>query len=239
MSENQDLCGLFGKVPQQPDFVSHHLPRAFQDTWHAWLRSGIGVSQDHLQEDWQNVYLTSPVWRFALGPGVCGGAAVFGVLIPSIDEIGRCFPLAVAHAGDHAPWAAYLSDTAWFDAAEEVALAALSEHVRYSQLVERLEGLPLPDFEPLPAYRTAGNPDCVGRVVSLADGTEPRDAAMGLLDHAWGRLLGGYSLWWTSGSDYVEESFVITPGLPSAGQLTAFLDGEWRGRGWALARQGE
>src|SRR5690606_42162515 len=41
------------------------------------------------------LYHASPVWRFLLAPGVCGQGAWAGVMGPSSDRVGRCFPMVI------------------------------------------------------------------------------------------------------------------------------------------------
>ena len=235
MNDNAELCGLFGKVPHQADFVSRHLPEGFIEYWHVWLQSGVSVSREQLGEDWLELYLTSPVWHFAIGAGVCADQAVVGVLIPSVDEIGRYFPPTVAHAGSHRPWPALLSGEAWYRQAEQVALSALDEETGYIRLIEALEALPTPEFEALPRYRTlpGGNGASKAWVIENKDAAPSRDMALGLLEKVYGRLLGGYSLWWTAGSEHVAPCTLVCAGLPETGQMAAMFDGGWRRWGWS------
>jgi len=46
-------------------------------------------------EDWLDSYLTAPIWRFLLSSGVCGQMPMLGVMMPSVDRVGRYFPLTV------------------------------------------------------------------------------------------------------------------------------------------------
>ena len=89
-------AGFFGKLPKHGDFLSRRLPRAFTDPWDRWLQNAIADSREQMAEDWLNIYLTSPIWRFALSPGLCGDNAWAGVLMPSVDRVGRYFPLTLA-----------------------------------------------------------------------------------------------------------------------------------------------
>ena len=87
--------GFYGKLPARGDFVQRNLPRSFIDPWDNWLQEALAGSREQLGEQWLRSYLTSPVWRFALSGGLCGEQVVAGVLIPSVDRVGRYFPLAI------------------------------------------------------------------------------------------------------------------------------------------------
>ena len=88
--------GVYGKLASRGDFVSRGLPHSFIQPWDAWLAAGLLASQEQLGAQWLDAYLVSPLWRFALAPDVCGPTAVVGVLMPSIDRVGRYFPLTIA-----------------------------------------------------------------------------------------------------------------------------------------------
>lgn len=239
MRERQQSCGLFGKLPQQPDFVSRNLPEALTAYWHQWLQSALRVSREQMGEEWLDAYLTSPVWHFAVNAGVCCENAVVGTMIPSVDEVGRYFPLIVAHTGDHRPWCAYL-DSEWFIDAERVALSALNESIAYGQLIDAIETLPAPEFGRLPEYRGALPSDSDARacMITMAAATPKKEVALGLAEKAYTRLLGAHSLWWTQGSQQVEPCLLISAALPEAGQYAAMLGGAWDRWGWATARAG-
>ena len=75
------MMGFYGKVASRGDFIERNLTKDFQRGWDAWLSAGLQSSQGQLGESWLDAYLTSPLWRFALAPGVCGSEAMAGVLI--------------------------------------------------------------------------------------------------------------------------------------------------------------
>ena len=121
--------GWFGKLPSLGDFASRRLPDTFISRWDTWLQLGMAESRTMLGERWMDVYLTSPIWRFALMPGVLDEGAWAGVMMPSVDKVGRHFPLTIAvevtsHAGDDAAWR-MVGALDWFAAIEHVALSAL------------------------------------------------------------------------------------------------------------------
>ena len=57
--------------------------------------SSAATSRAALGDRWLDLYLTSPAWRFACAAGVCGPAPVVGLMAPSVDRVGRYFPLAL------------------------------------------------------------------------------------------------------------------------------------------------
>src|SRR5262245_9131785 len=116
--------GFHGKVPARGDFVTRNLPHSFVAPWDDWLQAGLAASREHLGEGWLPVYLESPVWRFVLDAGVCGPESWAGVLMPSVDRVGRYFPLTIAEplpAGAH-PLVTAVTAAPWFDRAEGLAI---------------------------------------------------------------------------------------------------------------------
>src|SRR5262249_12505949 len=91
--QNPDAPGFAGKLPSHGDFISRRLPAALLTPWEAWLDAALERSRAILGEGWLNAYLSSPIWCFSLGPGCCGDRVVAGVMMPSLDRIGRYYPL--------------------------------------------------------------------------------------------------------------------------------------------------
>ncbi len=89
------LPGWFGKLPGMGDFAHRRLPESFRAQWDAWLQNGLGgLRQRHA--DWTQHYLESPLWSFLLGDQVAGPGRWIGVLMPSVDGVGRYFPFTLA-----------------------------------------------------------------------------------------------------------------------------------------------
>ncbi|MEZ5574267.1 MAG: type VI secretion system-associated protein TagF [Candidatus Competibacteraceae bacterium] len=150
-------AGFFGKLPSRGDFIGRHLPKSFVGPWDSWLQTAVAHSRDQLGENWQEYYCTSPVWRFALGPGLCGPAAYAGIMMPSMDRVGRYYPLAIAAA--LAPgWPLFTlpaSGEAWFRQAERLALAALErDELDLDQFSQQVAALGAPLADDLPATTT-------------------------------------------------------------------------------------
>jgi type VI secretion system protein ImpM len=215
-------AGFFGKVPSRGDFVQRTLPASFIAPWDRWLQAGIAGSQETLGDDWLEVYLTSPVWRFALSAHMAGEMAVAGVFIPSVDRVGRYFPFTLAcllRAG-LGP-VAIRAHAAWFDAAEALALQMLTEDASPDDLATGVKHLGCPPLTPpLPS-------DSEGmRFGDLGD-----DPVHRLVES----FAPAHGLLWTTGSKLVQPTQLLVWQLPSPSRFTALLDGAWVRHGWTEA----
>ncbi len=227
------ILGYYGKVPTNGDFVLRRLPRSFVDPWDTWLQRAMAVSREQLAESWLDAYLTSPIWRFALNPGLCGDPAAAGVLMPSVDSVGRYYPMTIASLmpAPRNPFAVAADAEAWFASAEEAALACLDQGFRLDSLDGCLEALgplpdggvsPEPDLRPLAASSAGGFGWSYG-----AEGIPQAGTALypGILDDLVRARYARYSLWWTAGSDRVAPTLRVYDGLPYEGDFAAFLCG--------------
>lgn len=229
-----DSPGFYGKVPSHGDFVTRRLTAEFTAPWDQWLQGSLAASRAELGEGWLEHYLTSPLWRFVLSPGIAGQRVWAGVLMPSVDRVGRYFPLTLAcplPAGINAP--AVLAASDWFAAAESLALTALTDPFSLETFDGQVQALGIPPASVLPTTaptdgRARPNAWHLGGSAAL----RPADACALLLDQALGFCFLAYSLWWTQGSDQVGPSVLSCQGLPPADGFGALLDGDWGGRGW-------
>lgn len=228
--------GFYGKLPSLGDFVTRRLPAQFVQPWDLWLREAMAASQAELTQDWLDHYLTSPIWRFVLSPGLAGQAAWAGVLMPSVDRVGRYFPLTLAHPlppGTN-PYRA-LCQPDWFERAESVALSGLDDHFDLDAFEARV--LALASAEPIDGglpQATGSSEERRGEAwqMAVASPAQLHEACPVLLERALGELFFAYSLWSTSGSERVAPSLLACQGLPDPGGFAALLAGDWGGRGW-------
>jgi type VI secretion system protein ImpM len=95
-TESINTLGYYGKVPTHGDFVSKGLPRSFIDPWDQWLQEAILASRQQLGDQWLDYFLTSPLYHFALSPGICGDNGWLGILMPSVDKVGRYYPMTIS-----------------------------------------------------------------------------------------------------------------------------------------------
>lgn len=119
------LPGWYGKLPALGDFASRRLPPLFVEPWDRWLASGLAHWRD-ADPGWLDAYLAAPVVHFALGAGVpfAHSPGYAGVLMPSLDRVGRYFPLTVARARDAGE---ARIPAGWLRAVEDVAVAAMQD----------------------------------------------------------------------------------------------------------------
>jgi type VI secretion system protein ImpM len=119
-------AGLFGKLPAKRDFIGMNASRQFLEAWEPWLQAGMAMSKQMLGDAWIETYNRAPIWRYWLGADFCGEAMI-GAFMPSVDGVGRSFPLAIfVGKGDASlPPPELEPNDVWFEAAEAVLLDAL------------------------------------------------------------------------------------------------------------------
>lgn len=223
-------CGLYGKLPAKRDFIAMATPREFLSVWEPWLQGGISASRTVLGAAWQEAFLRAPIWRFWLGAELCGGA-VLGAIMPSVDGVGRYFPLTVfarAEPGEELPPPEMQTYEDWLTKAEDLLLSALSEETGFEALSAAFGSLPGPQPEAAPPATPGLLRVRDGSVVAPATsdrfGTVLADLRR--LDH--GRLYGTATFWWTAGGEGFAPQVVVARRMPDpylyAGMLTGRFD---------------
>jgi type VI secretion system protein ImpM len=232
--------GFFGKLPSHGDFIRRRLPDSFVNTWDEWLQRCIAESRAQLEADWLKVYLTSPVWRFVLCEGVAGAATFAGVVLPSVDRVGRYFPLTIAVElpSNVPPVAITIRGRQWFRMVESLALQALeAENFDLDRFEADLQasGSELHEVEGRCFVSLEAEFPQPERQWRLPVESSDRVAAA-LIDPLMAcvaRSLRPMSLWWTDGSDHVRPSCLLMRMLPDPARFSAMLDGRWQETGWS------
>lgn len=88
--------GWYGKLPALGDFAGRRLPESFIRPWDQWLANSVMQTKQALGEHASDALLTFPIWRFVLPRRLIDDNAWLGAMLPSVDRVGRCFPLTVA-----------------------------------------------------------------------------------------------------------------------------------------------
>ena len=222
-------CSLFGKVAAKRDFVAAHAQRQFLDVWEPWIQGGMSASHQGLGKQWQAAFLKTPIWRFWLGEELCG-TTVMGAFMPSLDGVGRYFPLTVFACADEGaaipPPELNMQDD-WFVATENFLLSTLDQDTTYEAITAGLDQLAAPRAEP----PSASPPDLilapqgmVGRVPSERSFSEIF-ATMRIAHHA--TSYGSSTFWWTIGGEGFHPIALSGRRMPDPFLFTEMLTGRF------------
>lgn len=197
------IAGWYGKLPALGDFASRRLTSEWIAQWDGWLAAGLHRLRVDAPDTWLNDYLASPAWRFALLPGSLpdgsGEGLRVGVMIPSVDRVGRYFPLVVISPPlprpHHGAQVAALWQ--WAGQLEEIAVNALHDDWSAETLDAALADLPIP--------------------TAMPDTSLPPALATLLSQAAWDGLQ-GCSLWLHAGAGPT-----VQPALPQGAAFAALF----------------
>ena len=227
--------GLYGKLPAYGDFIFRNLNSTFINAWDEWLQSFVAGSREQIGDDWLDIYLTSPIWRFVLSPGVIDQQAWAGLLMPSVDRVGRYFPISIVQALplQLSPVNMLIGQGAWFEQVEALCLEALDGKIDADNMVEQLGAISLNSQN---AYQATGH---LGEMGPQLFGLSQSPSALGDLMPYWLNAsltssLSSFSLWQTDGSELISPMVFCCQGLPPIGGIAAMLDGQWQKRNWKI-----
>ncbi|MGR8931747.1 MAG: type VI secretion system-associated protein TagF [Gammaproteobacteria bacterium] len=223
--------GFFGKLPTLGDFVSRRLPRQFIDPWDQWLQSSMRASQEIHGDQWLSLFLVSPFWRFAISPGIFGDTAWAGVVMPSVDRVGRYYPLTLAQAIAAAQMTdVFLSDCPWFGQLETAALSVLAEPFDLEHFDQSLLNILPPDHyafrcDDLNNGSTSSSSKsafhCELDHLEDSDRLFPR-----LAESLLNKFLRSYSFWCTEDIQHGQVQFLCFEGMPPVDAYANFLKGQ-------------
>ncbi len=222
-------CALFGKVASKRDFVAVHAPRHFLEPWERWIQSGMSASRQELGNDWQSAYLKAPIWRFWIGEDICGSTAI-GAFMPSVDGVGRYFPLTVfacADEGEAIPPPELEMQADWFGATEDFMLSTLDHGVSYEAIIAALDRLDVP-LAGRPASKEANFAALPRGVVGRLSADQSFSdvfATMRVQNHA--RAYAASTFWWTIGGEDFRPTAFGGSGMPDPFLFTEMLTGRF------------
>jgi type VI secretion system protein ImpM len=223
-------CSLFGKLGAKRDFVALATPRRFLETWEPWVQACMSASRHQLGAEWQNAFLTAPVWRFWLGADI-SGATVVGAIMPSLDGIGRYYPLTLLVVTDplHSiPPPDFDAQDPWFAAAEEFLLATLDQARSFEDISAALDAMPLP----LAEASIVSSPEIVAIDDKLAGivtaGKAFQESFLTLRQSNHGTSAAA-SFWWTEGGENFPPMALGSRGMPDPFRYSIMLTGNLAG----------
>lgn len=217
--------GWYGKLAMLGDFAHRRLPLGFVNACDLWLSQGIAASRESLGSAWLDSYLTAPLWCFAWSPRVVDEQWWFGVLMPSVDAVGRYFPLVVAFSTEHAPTEPHaLAQWAkWYDSAGSCALQTLQSQATLDEFESALAALGTP-LATVPVDSAPPRALTSEWQFHSAQGAWPHDAGTIVLRSLTARLQ-GHSTWWVQGDSETSSLVTVMQGLPAANRFSALFQG--------------
>lgn len=215
--------GLFGKLPQKRDFIALNIPQPVLGPLETWLQAAVAASRGQLGRDWEQHYLVAPIWRFWIGPAIFGNGCA-GALMPSVDGVGRYFPLMALYVCDNGariPPPPFAPQGDWYAAIEARLLTTLDGDAG-AGVDALLAELPQPSLEP--AAMTAGASDFKGGF--LWHGAPKSGAATlltGVVEADYRHAAQRRSFWWTAGNENSGPTLYVRDGLPDPYFYTLML----------------
>lgn len=235
--------GFYGKLPMLGDFISRRLPRDFLNPWDHWLQSSISASREELGDNWLNSYISSPIWRFVLSQGVCGPSAWAGILMPSVDKVGRYFPLTVAAKIMKEGYLPdlFCSSAGWFEHLEAAALSGLEDSLDTEEFDRLVQNLPaVPEVSAIQTGALQETQHQSGKnafYLTLDHPDQMSEAFTGLSEVLLDQSMRGYSLWSTLGSDEQTSALLVCEGMPPLSAFSGLLTGIVGERGWNIQKK--
>ncbi|MBR1232060.1 type VI secretion system-associated protein TagF [Bradyrhizobium sp. AUGA SZCCT0182] len=220
-------CCLFGKLSAKRDFIALATPRKFLEVWEPWMQACMSASQHQLGQDWQSAYLTAPLWRFWLGADL-SGSTVTGVFMPSVDGVGRYYPLtllAVAESALSLPPPDLDAQESWFATAEAFLLSTLDRERSFEEITAALDALPVPRVEP--TVNASGEflqlGDTITGIFSIGRSFQTAITALRANNHATSAAA---SFWWTEGGGDFPPMALASRGLLDPFRYSTILTGK-------------
>jgi len=160
-------------------------------------------------------------------------------MFPSVDRVGRYFPLTVFATLPREAVGLVVADRCaqWFERVEDLVLAQLEDDSRDADQFEAALAetalLLSAAFDadasvpPGVVYPDVGtiSTDCLH--FALGDRVDPAPVALAWLDQLIARSVHAPVYWWTSGSEVIRPSWLVSRGLPEPAAFAAMLSGDW------------
>ncbi|RYF32101.1 MAG: type VI secretion system-associated protein TagF [Comamonadaceae bacterium] len=146
----QASIAWYGKLPSLGDFAGRRMSHALTGEWDAWLRAGMDELRRADDTNWPETFVNAPLWFF-VAHVAASGSPVIGALAPSMDRVGRYYPLTVMATATR-PGSSFGEDAAvkaFLAGARSAIVEARRRTLSVDELDLRVNRLPNP-FEPYP-----------------------------------------------------------------------------------------
>lgn len=225
---NDIIPGFYGKLPQYGDFVGRRLPSGFVKPLDRWLQEAIFNSRQQLGIRFRDCFLAAPVWRFVLGPGSCGKYSAAGILAPSFDKVGRCFPMIIGVVSTRSLSHLLLRATQWFSQVEILVTLMKNKKLDFKKFDDQLQRQTLPAA--LFADRTQIDADLLSPMndplffrMDMENLHQISNAFDYMTAYLLEQNLDNYSLWYTDRIPKRNSTLSVFRGLPPIDRFVQFL----------------
>ena len=229
---NDILPGFYGKLPSLGDFVSRRLPSDFILPWDRWLQEALYASKEELGSHFRNCYRNSPIWRFVLGSDCCGGNSAAGIMVPSLDKVGRHYPLVIAVVAKVPLFHLMVRASKWFSRLEILVVKLFKKKVNVKEFDHQLQQLRLPlTLFKNRAYTVENSVSPASYPLLFQVEVNTLQKTPKALYYLTTRLLrlnchlSAYSIWNSRGSKNTGSSMAVFKSLPPADRYIQFLAG--------------
>ena len=210
--------GAFGKMPSVGDFFRLGVAQSFVQPWDEWIQRSMLAASETLGQAWDEHYMSAPIWRFCLSPGLAGPQKMLGVLMPSVDRVGRRFPLTLVAgvSNEGSAILAHFRASEIFLRLEDLALASLEDDMTRDRLAGELANLSGPQQLPTAPVRAHGTTMVLTRG-EVSDSLLP-DLAAGLMSQRYRTP----SVWSTEISGV--PRLMVCEGLPDGANMQGLFN---------------
>lgn len=224
MNDEAYIAGYYGKLPLRGDFIQRNVDPEFIQVWDGWLQNVITNSKEILGEHWLNYYLVSPIWRFYMR--LPNNSTYCGLMLPSVDKVGRYFPFAIASQVDNTIPAHthIINNDGWFNDVEQLAMNALDESIDFNELNSAIDTVNETHHS---LKQTIETPPIHNFRVPLSNGMSIHQGFAQLTQVLPQAASQQYNYWWTEGNDHIEGNLFCSDTMPDDNVYTAMLDGQW------------
>lgn len=201
--------GAYGKIPAMGDFLRIGLSASFVKVWDDWMQRSLLAAEQALGSYWRQAYFSAPIWRFTLQPHHTGMAAMSGIVMASVDRVGRQYPLTLV--AQHPPdryAQRHFANRLVFEKLETLALTVLEHDLGREELTRALEYIQL---EPLLESALKGH---------VYTGSVPPDAL--IAGDALAPHLGPQALWTTTMDG--DNRMMMCSALPNPQEFLALFN---------------
>jgi len=213
--------GWFGKLPSVGDFAGRGMPQPLQETVHGWTSSGMAALMQQYLEQWRDVYLAAPIWRFVINACIWDKTSLIGCIAPSLDRVGRCSPLLVLRSFD----AKNINDVLppkshWLNRIDNALRRVVAEQIMVDSVFDILD-------QQKDVDASLAKTSNILTDLGIVDHTERRDEWF-----SWPDLSilfaerANRSFWWAEPSPKLPPRQVIHRGLPDDNLFCMLMSGE-------------